>query len=55
VPHLYLGMAYAKSKKKDDLARAVESLKAAIQKNANNLEFQNRTAEQLITDLQKKK
>ena len=55
VPHLYLGMAYAKSKKKDDLARAVEALKVAIQKNTNNLEFQNRTAEQLIADLQKKK
>jgi tetratricopeptide (TPR) repeat protein len=55
VPQLYLGMAYAKSKKKDDLARAVEALKSAIQKNANNLEFQNRTAEQLIADLQKKK
>ena len=55
VPQLYLGMAYAKSKKKDDLARAVEALKAAIQKNANNLEFQNRTAEELIAELQKRK
>ncbi len=53
LPHLYLGMVYAKSKKKDELARAVEELKAAIQKNAHNLEFQNRTAEQLIAELQK--
>jgi tetratricopeptide (TPR) repeat protein len=55
VPNLYLGMVYAKSRKKDDLARAVVELKAAIQKNTNNLEFQNRTAEQLIAELQKKK
>lgn len=55
LPHLYLGMVYAKSKKKDELARAVEELKAAIQKNAHNLEFPNRAAEQLIAELQKKK
>ena len=55
LPHLYLGMVDAKSKKKDDRARAVAELKAAIQKNANNLEFQKSAAEQLIAELQKKK
>ena len=53
LPHLYLGMVYSKSKKKDELALAAEEFKAAIQKNTHNLEFQNRTAEQLLADLQK--
>jgi tetratricopeptide (TPR) repeat protein len=55
LPHLYLGIVYSKSKKKDELARAVDELKRAVQKNPANLEFQNRTAQQLILDLQKTK
>jgi tetratricopeptide (TPR) repeat protein len=55
LPHLYLGTIYSKSKKKDELARAVVELQQAVQKNPTNLEFQNRTAEQLISDLQKGK
>jgi hypothetical protein len=53
LPHLYQGMYYSKSKKKDELARASEELKLAIQKNTDNLEFSNRTAEQLLAELQK--
>jgi len=55
LPHLYLGMVYSKSRKKDEIALAAEEFKAAIQKNSRNLEFQNRTAEQLLAELQKKK
>ncbi|HWN98233.1 MAG TPA: tetratricopeptide repeat protein [Blastocatellia bacterium] len=55
VPHLNLGIVLSQSKSKKDLARADEELKKAIQLNGNNLEFPNRVAEQLLTDLQKKK
>jgi superkiller protein 3 len=55
LPHLYLGTIYSKSKKKDELTRAVVELQQAVQKNPANLEFQNRTAEQLISELQKTK
>jgi tetratricopeptide (TPR) repeat protein len=54
LPHLYLGMVYSKSKKKDEVARAASELKMAIEKNEQNrgLEFLSRTAEQLISQLQ---
>jgi tetratricopeptide (TPR) repeat protein len=55
LPHLYLGTIYSKSKKKDELGRAVVELQQAVQKNPANLEFQNRAAEQLIAELQKAK
>ncbi|MFY9607509.1 MAG: tetratricopeptide repeat protein [Blastocatellia bacterium] len=55
VPHLNLGIVLSQSKSKRDLARAEEELKKAIQKNGNNLEFPNRTAEQLLADVQKRK
>jgi Tfp pilus assembly protein PilF len=55
VPNLNLGIVLSQSKSRRDLARAEEELKKAIQKNGNNLEFPNRTAEQLLADLQKRK
>lgn len=55
IPHLNLGIVLSQSKSKKDLARAEEELKKAIQKNGNNLEFPNRTAEQLLADVQKRK
>ena len=55
VPHLNLGIVLSQSKSRRDLARAEEELKKAIQKNGNNLEFPNRTAEQLLADIQKRK
>jgi tetratricopeptide (TPR) repeat protein len=52
LPHLNMGIILAKSKKSKDRARAVEELRMAIQKNSQNLEFQNRIAEELISSLQ---
>jgi tetratricopeptide (TPR) repeat protein len=55
LPHLNLGIIYAQSKKAKEASHAEEELKLAIQKNQQNLEFQNSVAEKLISDLQKKK
>jgi Tfp pilus assembly protein PilF len=55
LPHLNLGIIYAQSKKAKEASHAEEELKLAIQKNQQNLEFQNSIAEKLISDLQKKK
>lgn len=55
LPHLNLGIIYSLSKKDKDWKRAEEELKQAIQKNPNNVEFQNRVAEQLIADLNNRK
>jgi tetratricopeptide (TPR) repeat protein len=55
LPHLNLGIAYSLSKSKKDLARAEEEFKKAIAKNTANLEFSNRKAERLLSDLQKRK
>jgi tetratricopeptide (TPR) repeat protein len=55
LPHLNLGIIYAQSKKAKEASRAEDELKLAIQKNRQNLEFQNSIAEKLISDLQKKK
>jgi len=55
VASYHLGLALAQSKKKKDRDRAVEELKKAMQKNPDNLDFLNRDAEALITNLQSKK
>jgi len=55
LPHLNLGIIYAQSKKAKETSHAEEELKLAIEKNQQNLEFQNSIAEKLISDLQKKK
>lgn len=55
IPHLNLGIVLGQSKNKRDLARAEEEFKKAIQKNGNNLEFSNRTAELLLSDVQKRR
>lgn len=55
LPHLYMGIVYSKSKKSKEWDRAVEELKKAIEKNPQNVEFQNRSAEQLLADIQKRK
>ncbi|HEU4391255.1 MAG TPA: tetratricopeptide repeat protein, partial [Blastocatellia bacterium] len=53
--HYYLGIIYSGSKKDKERLKAEEELKKAIELNAQNLEFQNRSAEQLLTELQSKK
>ncbi|HSO75590.1 MAG TPA: tetratricopeptide repeat protein [Blastocatellia bacterium] len=55
IPHLNLGIVLGQSKNKRDLVRAEEELKKAIQKNGNNLEFPNRSAELLLADVQKRR
>jgi tetratricopeptide (TPR) repeat protein len=55
LPHLNLGIALSQSKKSKDVTRAMEELKKAIQKNSQNLEFQNRVAEELLASLQSRK
>ena len=55
LPHLNIGLVLSQSKKSKDLTRAVDELKKAIQKNSQNLEFQNRVAEQIIANLQSRK
>jgi tetratricopeptide (TPR) repeat protein len=55
LPHLNMGIVLSQSKKSKDQTRAVEELRKAIQKNSQNLEFQNRVAEQLIANLQSRK
>jgi tetratricopeptide (TPR) repeat protein len=55
LPHYYLGIMYAASKKDKERAKAEGELKKAIELNAQNLEFQNRAAEQLLTEIQSKK
>ena len=53
--HYYLGIIYSGSKKDKERVKAEEELKKAIELNAQNLEFQNRAAEQLLKELQSKK
>jgi tetratricopeptide (TPR) repeat protein len=55
LPHLNLGIIGSLSKKDKDHKRAEEELKRAIQMNPQNIEFQNRMAEQLLADLQSRK
>jgi Flp pilus assembly protein TadD len=52
LPHYYLGIVYSTSKKDKELARAIEDLKKAVQLNGSNAEFQNRAAQQLITEIE---
>ena len=51
LPHLNLGMVYSESKKKKDRDKAIEELSEAIKKNRDNLEFQNKVAEHLISEI----
>lgn len=55
LPHLNLGIINSLSKKDKDLKRAEEELRKAIQMNPQNIEFQNRVAEQVISDIQGRK
>jgi tetratricopeptide (TPR) repeat protein len=55
LPHLNLGIVYSESKKKKDHDKAIEEMSEAIKKNRDNLEFQNKVAEHLISDLKDKK
>jgi tetratricopeptide (TPR) repeat protein len=53
LPHLNIGIILSQPKRtRKEMDRAAEELKTAIQKNAGNLEFQNRVAEQLLAGLQ---
>jgi tetratricopeptide (TPR) repeat protein len=55
LPHLNLAIYWSRSKNKKDWSRAEEEFKKAIQMNSQNLEFQNSTAERLLTEVQKRK
>jgi tetratricopeptide (TPR) repeat protein len=55
LPHLNLAIVYSQSKNKKDWPRAEDEFKKAISMNAENVEFQNSTAERLLADLQKRK
>jgi tetratricopeptide (TPR) repeat protein len=55
LPHLNLGIILSRSKKEKDLVRAEEELRKAIQMNPNNVEFNNRTAELLLAELQNRR
>jgi tetratricopeptide (TPR) repeat protein len=52
--HLSLGLVYSESKKKKDREKALEELGEAIKRNADNLEFQNKTAQQLISQIKER-
>jgi len=51
LPHLNIGIVYSESKKKKDRDKAVDELNEAIKKNHDNLEFQNKVAEHLISEI----
>jgi Flp pilus assembly protein TadD len=55
VPHLNLAIVLSQSKNKRDWTRAEEEFKKAIQMNAQNLEFQNSSAEKMLAEVQKRK
>ncbi|HLG14973.1 MAG TPA: tetratricopeptide repeat protein [Blastocatellia bacterium] len=55
LPHWYLGSVYSQSTKAKEIAMAIEEIRKAIQKNPDNLEFQNDPAERLLASLQKRK
>jgi tetratricopeptide (TPR) repeat protein len=55
LPHLYFGTILARSKKAKDWVQAEDELKVAMQKNQDNLEFQNGVAQALIVELQGRK
>ncbi|HYL99907.1 MAG TPA: tetratricopeptide repeat protein, partial [Blastocatellia bacterium] len=52
IPHLSLGIIYSKSKKRKERDTAVAELNTAIEKNSAGLEFPNRTARALISELE---
>lgn len=51
LPHLNIGIVYSESKKKKDRDKAVDELNEAIKKNHDNLEFQNKVAEHLVSEI----
>jgi tetratricopeptide (TPR) repeat protein len=51
LPHLSLGIVYSEAKKKKDREKGVEELNEAIKKNPDSLEFQNKVAQRLITEI----
>jgi Tfp pilus assembly protein PilF len=55
LPHLNLAIVYSQSKNKKDWSRAEDEFKKAISMNAQNLEFQNSSAERLLAEVQKRK
>jgi Tfp pilus assembly protein PilF len=55
LPHLNLAIHYSKSKNKRDWSRAEDEFKKALQLNSQNLEFQNRAAERMLAEVQKRK
>jgi len=55
LPYYYYGLFLSQSKKSKDLQVAESELTIAIQKNANNLEFQNSRAQQTIDDIRKRR
>jgi Tfp pilus assembly protein PilF len=55
LPHLNMAIVLSQSRRRQDRDRAVQEFKTAIQKNAQNLDFLNSRAEQLLANLQKQK
>ncbi len=55
MPHFYYGLFLSQSKKTKDLEQAEQELTTAIQKNTNNLEFQNSRVQQMITDIRSRR
>ncbi|MGH9828122.1 MAG: tetratricopeptide repeat protein, partial [Blastocatellia bacterium] len=52
LPHLNLGIVYSKSRKKKERETGIAELKTAIEKNSTGLEFPNRTAQALLSELE---
>lgn len=55
LPHLNLAIVYSQSKSKKDWSRAEDEFKKAIAMNPENIEFQNSSAERLLSEVQKRK
>lgn len=55
LPHLNMAILLSQSRRRQDRDRALQEFKTAIQKNAQNLDFLNSRAEQLLANLQKQK
>jgi Tfp pilus assembly protein PilF len=55
LPHLNMAIVYSQSKNKKDWSKSEDEFKKAIQMNAQNLEFQNSSAEKLLVEVQKRK
>jgi tetratricopeptide (TPR) repeat protein len=55
LPHLNLAIVYSQSKNKKDWSRAEDEFKKAISMNPQNMEFQNGSAERMLSEVQKRK